>query len=368
MKKMFLSLLVATSSIFAMDTVDVFLKNFNPVSNGILYIGDIVDYNNGGIVVGKGECSADGTYIAAFKTLNTTTLYGGSEVRKIELAEPYKTDCKRFAAASAGENYEIIIPTELPLKNGTKVKFGTSEYFGSKNCANIPTYLGKGEKEASLVMFKMCFTPSIMFKDKGVPNIEDYVKWDGTSEGKMKYLKDLSTAIESWNTIIKADFNTLWEDRGEARKRYELAEVANYGRDISRLGDFMSSDGYYLFSVLPNPATRDLTIKIAGEQMKYDLELKPEVKSLLDTILTDATSNVYGVYGCQPSIDNPDVKFGMIDVMYGTKTVMSLLAPTVDERGFPVCETSRIGKTYSIKEFMDLNQRAIYASKPAIVK
>lgn len=370
MKKVFLSLLVATSSIFSMDTVDVFLKDYNPVVNGTLYVGDIIDYNNKNIVVGTGECSKDGTYTATFRTINTTTKYGGTEVRKINLPEPYKTDCAKFAtAANDANNYEIIIPDELPLKNGTKAKFGTTEYFGSKNCANIPTYIASnGRKEVSLVVFRACFTPSVMYPEKEVPEVASVVKWDGASSSKLNYLKDLKATIKAWDAIVKAEFNTLWEDRGETRNRYTLADVAKYGKDLPRLGDFVTSDGYYLFSVLPNPEKGGLTLAFGSTRLVYDVDVKPEVKNALDTILHDETSKVTGVYACHPSIDNPNVEFGMIDVMYGNKVVMSLLAPTLDKDGFPVCDKSMLGKTHNVKEFIGMNRLAIYASKPAIVK
>lgn len=370
MKKLVLSLLAIASSIFAMDTVDVFLKDFNPVVNGTLYVGDIIDYNNKNIVVGTGECLQDGTYVASFRTINTTTKYGGTEVRKINLAEPYKSDCAKFATAvNSDSGYEVIIPDELPLKNGSKAKFGTTEYFGSKNCANIPTYIASnGRKEVSLVVFRACFTPSIMYPDKEAPEVASVVKWDGASGSKLSYLKDLKATIKAWDAIVKAELNALWEDRGETRNRYTIADVAKYGKDLPRLGDFVTSDGYYLFSILPNPEKHNLTLSFGSTRLVYDVDVRPEVKEALNTILTDETSKVTGVYACHPSIDNPNVEFGMIDVMYGNKVVMSLLAPTIDKDGFPICDKSMLGKTHNVKEFISMNRLAIYASKPAIVK
>lgn len=369
MKKTVLSLLAIASSVFGLDTVDVYLKGFNPVINNILYVGDIIDNRNNGIVVGKADCEADGTYKITFKTVNTTTNYGGSEVRKLNLPEPYKTDCKRFAGVIAGDTnkYSVLIPDEVPLKDGTKARFGTTKYFGSKNCANIPMLISEG-KSTSFVIHKACFTPSMFYPEKEVPEIATFFKWDGTNEGKLKYLKDLEAAIASWDAMINTGLNSLWEDRGETRKRYSTEDVIKYGKSITRLGDFITSDGYLLFSVMPVPSERLLSIRFGGVNINYDAPLTPTVKEQFDTVLNNKPIVLSSTYTCHPSVDDPNITFGMFDIQYDGKVVMSLLAPTIDSNGFPICDKQLVGKTYTIRDAIDKNTLAIYASKPAIVK
>lgn len=367
MKKSVLSLLAVASSVFAMETVDVFMKNFSPISDGVLYVGDIIDKRNDGIVIGKGECETDGTYKTTFKTVNTTTKYVGNEVRRINLSEPYKTDCKRFATVNDNKNYEVVVPDEVPLKDGTKARFGTTKYFVSKNCANIPMYISEG-KGVSFIIHKACFTPSMLHPEKEVPEIEAFFKWDGTSEGKLKYLKDLEAAIASWDAMVNAGLNSLWEDRGETRKRYSVEDVIKYSKGITRLGDFITSDGYYLFSVMPVPSERLLSIRFGGVNINYDLALTSTVKEQFDTVLNSKPLILSSTYTCHPSVDNPNVKFGMFDIKYDGKVVMSLLAPTIDSDGFPICDKQLVGKTYTVKDAIDRNILAIYASKPGILK
>lgn len=220
MKKVILSSLLAASMAFAGEDVVKFADNFNPFADGVLNLGDVLELDSDK-VIGYAYCNKDNQYAIDFYTYNSNVDKIGEYTKVYKLPDEFKGACEAILSGDTKANHSFDVKS-VPgclLINSDKGAIKYNQY----KCYNPDPYRPFGIK---------------------VPSVKEY-----SGEDVHSYVSSVEDGMNKWGTDHHAEYNYLWEDRGENRDRYTVDQLKKRAIKSDMLGDYVDSDGNLLYTI-----------------------------------------------------------------------------------------------------------------------
>lgn len=297
MKKVILSATLLTSSLFAYQDVYQFLDTFNPTEYGRPMLGDVISAD--GNIIGQYSCSSDGDYILTMNLINTN-----SGVKNPSTIKVAAVGGKEVCTSLVIDKDKPVVETSITIK-GKKYTLGADGYgFGNYNCRLIPVFSKRSNGEVVRYIYNACYGVDI----ENSLNLPEIIKYDKNKMTKEEYLRILIDTTTEWNKGHTSPLSGLWIDTREERKRYSQAEIIEFVKKATYVGDYTDGEGNYLFTV--TVGGNNVAGLIIGDTFyKIDFDITDELKENINKFISNRNKTKHKYfYKCGYSADVPGVK------------------------------------------------------------